>query len=81
VIGMRKMDRKYVVCGRELKSEAIIKLKGLRKGAIHYSRKYKSQYIHVDSLKNKGGSTHKKAEPVNFADSRMYFQNTSFGNR
>jgi hypothetical protein len=49
VIGMCKMDRKYVVDNKELKSEAIVKMKGLRKGAIHYSRKYKSQYIQVDA--------------------------------
>jgi hypothetical protein len=49
VIGMSKMNRKYIVEGRELKSDAIIKLKGLRKGGTHYSRKYKSQYIVVDA--------------------------------
>jgi hypothetical protein len=51
VVGMCKMDaRKFVVDGRELKSEAIIKLKGLSKGVKHKSRRFKSEYIVVDAI-------------------------------
>jgi hypothetical protein len=51
VVGMCKMDaRRFVVDGRELKSEAIIKLKGLAKGAKHKSRRFKSEYIMVDAI-------------------------------
>jgi hypothetical protein len=48
VVGMCKMDkRQYMVDGRALNSEAIIKLKGAKKGGIHKSRRFKSQYIKV----------------------------------
>jgi len=51
VVGMCKKDkRKFVVDGRELNSEAIIKLKGLSKKNRHTSRKYKSEYIEVDAV-------------------------------
>lgn len=50
VVGACKMDkRNFEVDGRSLNSDAIIKLKGLRKGGTHYSRKYKSEYIVVDA--------------------------------
>ncbi len=51
VVGLCKMDsRKFMVDGQELKSEAIIKKVGNRKGARHKSRIYKSEYITVDAL-------------------------------
>jgi hypothetical protein len=50
VLGMCNMARKYTVDGRELKSDAIVKMKGLRKDGTHHSRKYKSDYIQVDAI-------------------------------
>jgi hypothetical protein len=51
VVGICKMDsRKFTVDGRELNSQAIIKLKGTCKKARHTSRKYKSEYIQVDAI-------------------------------
>jgi hypothetical protein len=51
VVGMCKMDaRKFVVHGRELKSEAIIKLEGTKKGGTQTSKRFKSKYIKVDAI-------------------------------
>ena len=51
VVGLCKMDtRKFSVDGRELKSEAIIKLKGAKKGSQQHSRRFKSTYIKVDAI-------------------------------
>jgi hypothetical protein len=51
VVGICKMDkRKFVVDGRELNSEAIIRMKSAKKGAIQKSRSFKSQYIKVDAI-------------------------------
>ena len=36
--------------GRELKSDAIIKLKGAKKGRVQYSRRFKSMYIKVNAI-------------------------------
>ena len=49
VVGICKMDkRKFTVEGRELNSQAIIKMKDCKKFK-HKSRKYKSEYIKVDA--------------------------------
>ena len=51
VVGLCKMDaRKFVVDGRELKSEVIIKMKTVQKGSIQKSRRFKSEYMKVDAI-------------------------------
>ena len=52
VVGLCKMDkRKFMIDGRELNSEAIIKMKTATKGAIHKSSRFKStRYIKVDAI-------------------------------
>lgn len=52
VVGLCKMDkRKFTVDGRELNSDAIIKMKTAKKGSIHKSSRFKStRYIKVDAI-------------------------------